>query len=68
MLSDMVTLLQTNPYILQPLDISCFSPLKTAYSKQIEHLVKNCIHYITKVEFLLAFKPAFDKAFTLSNI
>jgi hypothetical protein len=55
-------------HLLQPLDIGCFSPLKTAYSKQIEHLVKNCIHYITKVEFLLAFKTAFDKAFTLSNI
>ena len=55
-------------HLLQPLDVSCFSPLKTAYSKQIEHLVKNKIHHITKVEFLPAFKQAFDQAFTLSNI
>jgi hypothetical protein len=55
-------------HLLQPLDIGCFSPLKTAYSKQIEHLVKNHIYHITKVEFLPAFKEAFDKAFTLSNI
>jgi hypothetical protein len=43
-------------HLLQPLDVGCFSPLKTAYLKQIEHLVKNKIHYITKVEFLPAFK------------
>jgi hypothetical protein len=43
-------------YLLQPLDVSCFSPLKTAYLKQIKYLVKNKIHYITKVEFLLVFK------------
>jgi hypothetical protein len=55
-------------HLLQPLDVGCFSPLKTAYSKQIEHLVKNKIHHITKVEFLPAFKQAFDQAFTLSNI
>jgi hypothetical protein len=55
-------------HLLQPLDVGCFGPLKTAYSKQIEHLVKNNVHHITKVEFLLAFKQAFDQAFTLSNI
>jgi hypothetical protein len=55
-------------YLLQPLDIGCFSPLKTVYSKQIEDLVKNQIYHITKVEFLSAFKKAFYQAFTLSNI
>jgi hypothetical protein len=55
-------------HILQPLDIGCFSPLKNAYSKQIEHLVRNRIQHITKVEFLSAFKTAFDQVFTLSNI
>jgi hypothetical protein len=55
-------------HILQPLDIGCFSPLKTAYSKQIEYLVKNHIHHITKVEFLSAFNIAFEQAFTISNI
>jgi hypothetical protein len=47
-------------HLLQPLDVSCFGPLKTVYSKQIKHLVKNKIHYITKVEFLLVFKQAFN--------
>lgn len=55
-------------HILQPLDVSCFSLLKTVYSKQIKHLVKNKIYYIMKVEFLLAFKQAFKQVFTLSNI
>jgi hypothetical protein len=31
-------------------------------------LVKNQIHYTTKVGFLSAFKTAFDQVFTLSNI
>jgi hypothetical protein len=55
-------------YLLQPLNVSCFSLLKRAYSRKIESLIRHHINYITKLEFLLAFKAAFDRAFTLSNI
>ena len=55
-------------HILQPLDVGCFSLLKTSYSKQIENLVRLRINYITKLEFLPAFKAAFDAAFTKQNI
>ena len=35
-------------HILQPLDVGCFSPLKKAYGRQIEHLMKASITHITK--------------------
>jgi hypothetical protein len=53
---------------LQLLDVSCFSPLKRAYSYKVDDLVSNYINYITKLEFLAAFKAAFYKAITESNI
>jgi hypothetical protein len=55
-------------HILQPLDVGCFSPLKASYGKQIEGLVRNRIHHITKLEFLPTFKEAFKAAFTEQNI
>ncbi|KAF1922369.1 CENP-B protein, partial [Didymella exigua CBS 183.55] len=51
-------------YLLQPLDVGCFSPLKRAYSCEVESLMRNHINHITKLEFLPAFKAAFDQAFT----
>jgi hypothetical protein len=55
-------------YLLQLLDVSCFSPLKRAYSYKIKALICHYINYITKLEFLLAFKVAFTQLFTLANI
>jgi DDE superfamily endonuclease len=55
-------------HILQPLNIGCFGPLKKAYSRQIENLVRNSINHITKLEFLPAFRAAHDASITLSNI
>jgi hypothetical protein len=55
-------------HLLQPLDVGCFSPLKRAYSREVESLMRDHINHITKLEFLPAFKAAFDRAFTLVNI
>jgi hypothetical protein len=55
-------------HLLQPLDVGCFSPLKRAYSREIEALIRHHINHITKLEFLLAFKTAFDRSFTAANI
>jgi hypothetical protein len=55
-------------HLLQPLNVSCFSPLKRAYSCEIKALICHYINYITKLEFLLAFKAAFTRLFTLANI
>ncbi|KAF7568168.1 hypothetical protein PtrM4_127810 [Pyrenophora tritici-repentis] len=51
-----------------PLNVGYFSPLKRAYSREVESLMRNYINHITKLEFLPAFKIAFDRAFTPANI
>lgn len=53
---------------LQPLDVSCFGPLKRAYGQQIQQYMRNHLHALTKLEFLPAFKQAFKLAFTRDNI
>jgi hypothetical protein len=55
-------------HLLQPLDIGCFSPLKTAYGRQIEKLIRCRIHHVTKLEFLPAFHEASKIAFSSQNI
>ena len=55
-------------HLLQPLDVGCFSPLKRAYSREIEALIRHHINHITKLEFLPAFKAAFERSFTSDNI
>jgi hypothetical protein len=55
-------------HLLQPLDVGCFSPLKRAYSREIEALIRHHINHITKLEFLPAFKAAFTRSFTSANI
>jgi hypothetical protein len=55
-------------HLLQPLDIGCFAPLKKAYRRQAEDLMRNRITHITKLEFLLCFIRAYNAAITPSNI
>jgi hypothetical protein len=55
-------------HILQPLDVGCFSPLKKAYSRQIEHLIRGGQTHIMKEDFFPAFTAAFQESFTISNI
>ena len=55
-------------YLVQPLDVGCFGPLKKAYGYQIEELIRMYITHITKLEFLCAFKEAFFTSFTDKNI
>ena len=55
-------------HLLQPLNVSCFSLLKTAYGAQVSHLISCRINHITKLEFLPAFKAAFKETITESNI
>lgn len=39
-------------YLLQPLDVSCFSPLKRAYGYEVQELARQGILHIDKVDFL----------------
>lgn len=55
-------------HILQPLDVSCFAPLKKAYSRQIESKMRLSNNHITKVEFLPAFHIAHQQAMTAETI
>ena len=55
-------------HLLQPLNVGCFLLLKCVYGSQIKSLICSYINYITKLEFLLAFKAVFTQLFTESNI
>jgi len=55
-------------HLLQPLDVGCFSLLKRAYGDQINSLVRNYINHITKLEFLPAFRAAYQQSITEKNI
>ncbi|RYC80880.1 hypothetical protein BFJ63_vAg16228 [Fusarium oxysporum f. sp. narcissi] len=55
-------------HLLQPLDIGCFGPLKKAYGREIEHLIRCSITYISKTEFFPAFHAAFQATITEKNI
>jgi hypothetical protein len=55
-------------HILQPLDVSCFSPLKKAYGSQIEMKMRLGVNHITKEEFLPAFLIAYRQSMTHKTI
>jgi hypothetical protein len=55
-------------YLLQSLNVVSYSLLKCYYSDRISLLARSRIYYINKETFLLAFKVAFKKTFTLENI
>jgi hypothetical protein len=55
-------------HLLQPLNVVPYSLLKRYYSDRISLFARSYIYYINKETFLLAFKAAFKKAFTLENI
>ena len=61
-------MLAYSSHLLQLLNVGYFLLLKLAYGYKIKDLMRNYINYITKLKFILAFRAAFYKAFTESNI
>jgi hypothetical protein len=55
-------------HLLQPLDVGCFGPLKQAYGRQVEDLMRMHINHISKLEFLCGFREAFFTSMTEKNI
>ncbi|KAF1923109.1 uncharacterized protein M421DRAFT_426077 [Didymella exigua CBS 183.55] len=55
-------------HLLQPLNVVPYSLLKRHYSNRISLLARSYIYYINKETFLLAFKVAFKRTFTLENV
>ncbi len=52
-------------YLTQLLNVGYFSILKQIYGREIEGFIKAHIYYITKVEFLTAFKAAYPRLITV---
>jgi hypothetical protein len=55
-------------HILQPLDVGCFGPLKIAYGRQVEGLMRLGVNHISKEEFLTAYLMTHNTSFTTSNV
>jgi hypothetical protein len=55
-------------YILQPLDVSCFGPLKASYGKLVEGQIRLGVNYIDKDEFLRLYPSAHVQAITEKTI
>lgn len=55
-------------HILQPLDIACFSPLKTAYSRLIQDLARQGIFHLDKTDFLTNYQKVRPVTHSESNI
>jgi len=55
---------------LQPLDVGIFSPLSTAYSKEINRLIQSSHGFsrVTKRNFWTLFRTAWNSALTVENI
>jgi hypothetical protein len=55
-------------YILQLLNVGCFTLLKQAYKTEINVLADSYINYINKRTFLATFLAIYNKAILKSNI
>ena len=55
-------------YILQPLNVGCFAPLKRAYGRENRVLALDRISWINKKAFIMTFAKVFKKAFLKANI
>jgi hypothetical protein len=55
-------------HLLQPLDVSCYSPLKRAYGREIKELARQGVYHIDKIDFLTAYTRIRPIVFTQQNI
>ena len=55
-------------HLLQPLDISCFAPLKHYYGQKIREMAQKDIHAIDKMDFLSIYTKIHAHAFSKANI
>ena len=55
-------------HLLQPLDISCFGPLKHYYGQKIREMAQNGIHTIDKIDFLSIYSKVYANTFSKTNI
>ena len=55
-------------YLLQPLDVGVFGPLKRAYGKLVKEMMMARNNHINKEDFLYLYPPAHKAVFTQQNI
>ncbi|KAM4064275.1 DDE superfamily endonuclease [Hirsutella rhossiliensis] len=55
-------------HLLQPLDVGCFSPLKTIYGRKVQEKMLAGIHHIDKQDFLPIYLEARRQALSPPNI
>lgn len=55
-------------HILQPLDVACFGPLKTAYGRLVQDLARRGIFHIDKADFLAMYRQARQTVHLEQNI
>ena len=55
-------------HLLQPLDVSCFSPLKRAYRREVKELARQGVYHVNKIDFLAAYTRIRPIVFTQQNI
>ncbi|KAB2106151.1 hypothetical protein AG0111_0g6185 [Alternaria gaisen] len=55
-------------HLLQPLDVSCYSPLKRAYGREIEELARQGVYHVDKIDFLTVYTRIRSAVFTQQNI
>jgi hypothetical protein len=55
-------------HLLQPLDVSCFSPLKSAYGQERAELARQGVFHVDKEEFLYIYSHIRGSVFTEQSI
>ena len=55
-------------HLLQPLDVSCYSPLKRAYGHEVQDLAGQGIYHVDKVDFLSIYSKIWLFVFSSQNI
>ena len=55
-------------HLFQPLNVSCFAPLKQLYNYQIEQYMQNGVNYIDKADFLTSYYQAYTETFKSETI
>jgi DDE superfamily endonuclease. len=66
-----IILLYMPPYsshLLQPLDVSCFGPLKQFYGQKTQEMMHNGVDTIDKMDFLSIYSSIHQRAFSAANI
>jgi len=55
-------------HLLQPLNVSCYSPLKVTYGREVQELARQAVYYINKEDFLQIYIKVRPAVFTEQNI